>query len=260
MTHTVDAALINLVGRLADAAGQIIRPLFRQPIEVVEKADHSPVTAADREAEAAIRQILTAERPRDGIIGEEFGREREAASLVWVIDPIDGTKAFITGRPLFGTLIALLRDGDPVLGVIDQPVIGDRWIGAAGHPTRFNGRPVHTRSCPSLGRAIGATTSPDMFVGDDLPAFQRAATACALMTYGGDCYSYGLLAGGFLDVVIEASMKLYDYAALVPIVTGAGGVITDWHGRALADGGDGRVLAAGDRTVHAEAVRVLTAG
>lgn len=253
----VEPALIELAGRLADAAGEVIRPLFRQPIEVDEKADSSPVTEADRGAERAIRAILAAERPHDGIIGEEFGRERESASHVWVIDPIDGTRAFITGRPLFGTLIALLRDGAPVLGIIDQPVIHDRWIGAVGHPTLFNGRPARTRPCPELGRAIGAATSPDMFTGADRPAFRRAADACSLMTYGGDCYSYGLLAGGFLDVVIEASMKLYDYAALVPVVTGAGGMITDWGGRALADGGDGRVLAAGDRAVHAEAVRVL---
>lgn len=251
--------LLTLVGQLADAAGEVIRPLFRQPLDVIEKADHSPVTEADRGAERAIRALLADARPHDGIIGEEYGREQEGASHVWVIDPIDGTRAFITGRPLFGTLIALLQDGVPILGIIDQPIIGDRWIGATGHPTILNGKPVTTRACATLAQATGSTTSPELFVGEDEAAYRRVAQGCAMMSYGGDCYGYGLLAAGFVDVIFETTMQIYDFAALVPVVNGAGGVITDWQGRPLADGGDGRVLAAATPALHAETVRTLAA-
>jgi histidinol phosphatase-like enzyme (inositol monophosphatase family) len=247
----------DLAARLADAAGSVIRRYYRTPFAVDDKPDSSPVTIADREAEAAIRAILAAERPDDGIVGEEHGTTNGDADWLWVIDPIDGTKSFITGRPTFGTLVALLYRGRPVLGVIDQPITGDRWVGAVGQPTTLNGKPAHVRACPSLGRATLNTTSPDLFGADDYAAFRRVATAVKLPMYGGDCYAYGLLAAGFVDLVIEAGLKLYDYAALVPVVEGAGGVMTDWSGAPLGRGSDGRVVAAGDAAAHAEALARL---
>ncbi len=259
MTDACPADLVALALRLADTAGPVVRRYFRTPVAVDVKADASPVTIADRETEAAIRAVLAAERPGDGVIGEEYGNTGLEADLVWVIDPIDGTKAFITGRPMFGTLVALLHRGRPILGVIDQPVTGDRWVGAAGRPTLFNGAPARVRACPDTQSAVLNTTSPDLFGRDDYAAFRRVAETVRLTQYGGDCIGFGLLAAGYVDLVIEAGLKIYDYAALVPVVEGAGGVMTDWAGAALGTDSDGRVAAAGDARAHAAALALLAA-
>ena len=257
MTENCPAHLIAMAERLSDASGAIVRRYFRSALTVIDKADLSPVTVADREAEGIIRTIITAQRPDDGIIGEELGIRNPDADYVWVIDPIDGTKAFITGRPTFGTLIGLLYKGQPILGVIDQPVIGDRWIGALGRPTTLNGSAARVRSCAALKAATLGATTPDMFLGADAASFRRVSSAAKLTVYGGDCYAYGLLAAGFQDLVIEASLNLYDFVALVPVVTGAGGVMTDWQGYPLDRNSDGRVVAAGDVRVHQQALAVL---
>ena len=201
---------------LADAAGEAIRPYFRGPIAVDDKPDRSPVTIADRAAEAAMRQLIAQRFPAHGILGEEFGREREEADFVWVLDPIDGTKSFISGVPLFGTLIALAHHGSPILGIIDQPISRERWIGVSGHPTTLNGTPIRCRPCASLAGATIFSTSPDMFGGEDAAAFTRLAPATKLVRFGADCYAYGLLAHGFIDLVVEASLKPYDFSAMVP--------------------------------------------
>ncbi|KPF73011.1 histidinol phosphate phosphatase [alpha proteobacterium AAP81b] len=248
---------ITLAHALADAAGAAIKPWFRRPFLVETKQDFSPVTVADRAAEAAIRQLLDTHRPDDGVIGEEYGDDRPEAARVWVLDPIDGTRAFIAGRPLFGTLIALVENDTPILGVIDQCIAGDRWLGAAGEPTLFNGHPAHVRLCGDLGAAHLATTSPHAFDAPDFAAFERVRTAARDTLYGGDCHNYGLVASGHLDLVVEASLKLHDWAALVPVVTGAGGVMTDWAGAPLTRASDGRVIAAGDAGVAAAAAAWL---
>ncbi len=239
---------ILLAQRLADAAGAAIRPFYRADFGLETKADASPVTLADRAAETAIRKLLLAERPRDGIIGEEFGTEREGASRQWVIDPIDGTTSFVAGRPIFGTLIALMQDGWPVLGVIDQPILRERWLGAAGHPTTLNGAPVRTRACRELSEAILATTSPNCFSAHEGEHFMALAakTAHRRLIWGGDCYNYALLASGHIDIVVEAGLKLHDYAALIPVVEGAGGLMCDWRGEPLSADSDGSVIALGD--------------
>ncbi len=252
--------LIGFAGRLADAGGQVVRRYFRTPLDIDSKTDATPVTVADREAEREMRAEIEAAYPGHGIIGEEYGAVREHAEYVWTLDPIDGTKAFIAGKPMFGTLIALLRDGAPVLGLIDQPVSGERWIGACGRPTIFNGRPAATRGCASLGEATLNATAPDMFAGEDVARFGRLSAAAKLTLYGGDCYAYGLLASGFIDLIAEADLKPYDFCALIPVIEGAGGVMTDWRGRALNLQSDGRVVAAGDPAVHAQAVEMLSSG
>ncbi|MGB3711976.1 MAG: inositol monophosphatase family protein [Erythrobacter sp.] len=244
-----DLALAN---RLADAAGEAIRPLFRGDWDEERKADRSYVTEADRAAEAAMRAIIEAERPEDGLIGEEYGTRNENAGRQWVLDPIDGTTSFIAGRAIFGTLVALTEGGWPVLGVIDQPIARERWVGRIGEGTTFNGRPARVRSCRDMSEAVLATTSPHQFAGGDVDAFMAVAQSVAerKIVYGGDCYNYGLLASGHVDIVMESGLKLYDYAALVPVVEGAGGTMSDWQGNPIdadtASNEGGRVLALGD--------------
>lgn len=239
---------LALALRLADLAGAAIRPLFRGEWSHERKADHSFVTEADRAAEAAMRRLIEAEYPRDGIIGEEYGNRNEGAGRQWVLDPIDGTTSFIAGRPIFGTLIALLQDGWPVLGIIDQPISGERWVGRIGQPTLFNSKPAQARPLKELGDAVLATTSPHLFTNQEADAFMSVAKQVAekKIIYGGDCYNYGLVASGHIDVVIEAGLKLYDYAALVPVVEGAGGIMADWQGNPLDAASDGTVIALGD--------------
>ena len=253
------AEYIALANRLADASGDVIRRYFRTPISVDQKADRTPVTIADREAEAAIRALIEAAFPDHGIIGEEMGTTNEGAALTWVLDPIDGTRSFITGKPVFGTLIALMENEVPILGVIDQPISGERWTGAAGQPTTLNGETVHVRACADLSRAALDTTAPDMFGPADTAAYADLASRVHLVRHGMDCYAYAMLAMGFVDLVVEATMNLYDFAALVPVIEGAGGLITDWQGRRLGPESDGRVLAAGDKRIHEAARAVLTA-
>lgn len=242
---TSDLALANM---LADAAGEAIRPLFRGDWGEERKPDATFVTEADRAAEAAMRTIIEDRNPDDGIIGEEYGTRNESAGRQWVLDPIDGTTSFIAGRPIFGTLIALLQDGWPVLGIIDQPITRERWIGRIGEGTSFNGRPVHSRALKDLGDAVLGTTSPHQFSGGDVDAFMGVAKSVAerKIVYGGDCYNYGLVASGHVDLVVEAGLQLYDYAALVPVVEGAGGMMSDWQGNPLDAQSDGRVIALGD--------------
>jgi inositol-phosphate phosphatase/L-galactose 1-phosphate phosphatase/histidinol-phosphatase len=196
--------------------------------------------------------------PEHGILGEEFGGQNLDAEYVWVIDPIDGTKAFVTGKPLFGTLISLCQNGRPVIGVIDQPILKERWIGATGHPTTHNGNMISTRKCNKIADAWLSATSPDMFKGTQESAFQLLAKEVKFSLYGGDCYSYGLLASGFSDIVCEATMQPYDYCALAPIVEGAGGKISDWAGKPLTMTSNGTVLAAGDMNIHQVAVEILS--
>ncbi|MEG3145601.1 histidinol-phosphatase [Sphingomonas sp. RT2P30] len=236
----------DFANQLADAAGAAIRPYFRAPHGLETKADASPVTLADREAEAAMRRLIEARFPEDAIIGEEYGVREGTSGRAWVLDPIDGTRAFITGRPIFGTLIALVAEGWPVLGVIDQPILGERWLGSIGKPTTLNGNPAATRACRELKDALLATTSPALFGDDQLHAFEHLDGAVRSTVLGGDCYNYACVASGWLDVVVEAGLKIHDFAALVPVVEGAGGRMCDWQGDPLTADSIGEVIAAGD--------------
>jgi len=248
----------KIAEKVANIAGQIIKSHFRSNVEIMNKEDTSPVTAADREAENAIRGILETEYPDHGIFGEEYGSQNLDAEYVWVLDPIDGTKSFITGKPLFGTLIALCQNSKPVLGIIDQPILNDRWIGMIGHPTTHNGNIISTRSCANINDAWLSATSPDMFAGEDKISFDRLAEAVKFSIYGGDCYAYGLLASGFSDIICEATMQPYDYCALVPVVEGAGGKISNWSGETLNMSSNGKILATGDAMLHQEVINILS--
>jgi inositol-phosphate phosphatase/L-galactose 1-phosphate phosphatase/histidinol-phosphatase len=255
---TNDDALIALAENLADTAAEVVMKYFRGPFDIIAKPDASPVTIADREAEAAMRAVLKAAQPGHGIIGEEMDDTNPDAEYVWVLDPIDGTQSFVTGKPVFGTLIALLRDGKPILGVLDIPALNERWVGAEGRPTTFNGEQVSVRACGDVAKAWLYATSPQMFEDADFPAFERLRKASWRAVYGAECMAYGLLASGWVDIVCEGTMELYDFAPMVPIIEGAGGVISDWSGQPLGAGGDGTVLATGDEALHAAALELLS--
>ncbi len=257
--------LVAIAEAAADLAGTVIRPFFRavpdaeMPATEI-KTDNSPVTLADRRAEQAMRAMLAEHLPDHGVLGEEFGLDRPDARFRWVLDPIDGTRAFITGRPVFGTLIGLLDGGDAILGIIDQPVTGERWIGAARRPTVFRGPfggDAGCRPCARIGDAELSCTSPDMFAPGDLAAFRLLAAAARRVSYGGDCYAYGLLALGQIDMIAEADLKIWDWTALIPIIEGAGGRVTDWSGEKLTPYSDGRVLAVGNERLLAPALALL---
>jgi len=249
------------IGRLATASGETILPFFRTSLSIDDKSktkDFDPVTEADRAAEAVMRRLIKANFPQHGIVGEEFGNEREDADYVWVLDPIDGTKSFIGGFPIWGTLIALLHNGAPVYGMMHQPFIGERFSGdneSANYKGPSGERRLQVRRCASLAEATTYTTSPLLMNERDRAIFGRIEYGARLSRYGGDCYSYCMLAAGHVDLVVETELKPYDIAALIPIVTGAGGVVTTWEGKPAQGGG--RIIAAGDQRVHEEALKLL---
>ncbi|HSD80072.1 MAG TPA: inositol monophosphatase family protein, partial [Solirubrobacteraceae bacterium] len=218
-------------------------------LDVERKADDSPVTLADREIERALRARIAERHPEDGILGEEHGREGLDRERVWVVDPIDGTKSFITGSPLFGTLVALTEAGRPTVGVIDVPVLGER-LGGDGRTAALDGAPLRTRACTSLADAVVCTAPPEAFPGRFAPASAALDGAGALRRWGGDCYMYVQLALGCVDAVVEAILEPDDFAALVPVVQGAGGVMPDWSGAPLTISSAGDVAAAATPELH----------
>ena len=249
------------VDQLAAVSGETIRPFFRTALGVENKSrsgGFDPVTAADRAAEAAMRALIKTTFPEHGILGEEFDAERPDAEYVWVLDPIDGTKSFICGMPAWGTLIALTRRGEPIYGMMHQPFTREHFTGdgsAASYRGPAGDRALRTRACAELKEAVLLTTSPLLMREPDRQCFGRVEGAVRLSRYGGDCYAYCMLAAGQVDLVIETELKPYDVLPLIPIIEGAGGVITSWeNGRPH---GGGRVIAAGDRRLHAQAMELL---
>ncbi|BBH09370.1 myo-inositol monophosphatase like 2 [Prunus dulcis] len=249
----------EVANKVADASGEVIRKFFRQKFDILDKKDSSPVTIADQTAEETMVSILLENFPSHAVYGEENGWKckEKAADYVWVLDPIDGTKSFITGKPVFGTLIALLQRGKPnsemkiknrvregkkmgaivtsalILGIIDQPILRERWVGMSGRKTTLNGQVVSTRNCANLAQAYLYTTSPHLFSPEAEEAFIRVRNKVKVPLYGCDCYAYALLASGFVDLVVESGLKPYDFLSLIPVIEGAGGVITDWKGHQL---------------------------
>ena len=250
-------AHVTFATTLADQSRQIMSGalLARPAIEL--KPDSSYVTDTDKGIERALRAMIETQFPAHGILGEEYGAQNANAEYVWVLDPIDGTAAFVAGLPVFGTLIALLHEGIPVIGVIDHLMTNDRWIGALGRPTTRNGAVVHTRQCPSLAQAMLSASNPDFFSAQEQPLFERIRSRTQWRIYGGSCFSYGLLASGRIDMSIDSSLGIHDFAPYVPILAGAGGIITDWQGKAIDMHSGPQILAAGDPARHAEALALL---
>ena len=249
------------VDELADVAGEAILPFFRTTLTVENKklkGAFDPVTAADRAAETAMRALIRKHFPAHGIVGEEFDDVTSDAPYTWVLDPIDGTKSFIAGMPVWGTLIGLCKDEAPVYGMMAQPFVGERFTGDGGS-ARYRGpageRKLMTRKCASLDDALLFTTSPQLFKPEEHARFEGIEKNVRLSRYGGDCYAYCMVAAGHVDLVVEAGLDAYDIVALIPIIEGAGGVVTNWQGESAANGG--QIIAAGDKRVHQAALELL---
>jgi len=246
--------LKNFAEELADAARQVILPYFRKQNSIVYKTTDSPsgqpVTDADLKAETVMRKLISNRYPDHGIIGEEFEDINPDADLSWVLDPIDGTRAFIAGLPLFGTLIGLGLKGKPILGILDQPILKERFIGM-GSKSTLNGKKIRTRQCLSLADAVHATTDPRMMVGSTQQAMLHKLMRLTRMTqFGGNCYAYGMLAAGSIDIIVENDLKPWDTFALIPIIQGAGGVVTSWSGKPAIN--SPHVLACGNKQLHSD--------
>ena len=256
----VPAELVTFAAELADADGAVLARYFRSGVASQAKSDESPVTVADREAETVVRTMIEARYPDHGISGEEFGTVRGDAEWLWLIDPLDGTKSFLKGKPTFGALIGLAHRGRHVLGVIDQPFLRERWIGADGHGTRWNGRPVTCRPCAGLGEASMAAVGVDAATLADEPRVAPLRRAVRHLQFGLECYAYGLLAGGHLDLAIDGELGVDDIAALEPVVRNAGGVLTDLEGRTVDATYAGRIIAAGSPALHRAAIDLMAGG
>jgi myo-inositol-1(or 4)-monophosphatase len=262
MTTLDPAALDAFFAALAGASADAILPWFRVSADTANKAgagDFDPVTEGDRAGERAIRELIEAHFPGHAIRGEEYGTRNTGASHEWIIDPIDGTRGFICGLPTWGTLVGLMAGDRPIYGMMNQPWIGERFTGdgrRAEVEDRFGRRPLRSRHGRALGEALLATTSPTLFPGDDAAAYAGLAARCRPARYGTDCYGYAMVAAGQIDIVCESGLKAYDIMPLIPIIEGAGGVVTTWDGGPAHEGG--RILAAGSSALHAEAMALLT--
>jgi len=251
---------VSFVDRLATVSGETILPFFRTALAVENKqaGGFDPVTAADHAAEEAMRALIRQNFPAHGIVGEEGGAERTDAEYIWVLDPIDGTKSFIAGMPAWGTLIGLMRFGEPVFGMMHQPFIGERFSGDGG-AARYRGpagdRDLGVRKCAGLDEAVLFTTSPLLMNEADRASFRKVENAVKLSRYGGDCYAYCMLAAGLIDLIVETEIKPHDIVPLIPIIAGAGGVVTTWENGPAQAGG--RIVVAGDARVHRAALDIL---
>jgi histidinol phosphatase-like enzyme (inositol monophosphatase family) len=248
-------AFVRFAEHLADAAAAMIGG--DGPKDTSVKPDKSFVTELDLAIERRLRELIAAEFPDHGVLGEEFDAVRPTAEHVWILDPIDGTAAFVAGMPVYGTLIALARRGEPIVGAMHFPATRERWVGAKGRPTTLNGTTCRTRAGSALADAIMSTSNPDFFDAGEKRALAALSAATAWRIYGGAALSYGRLASGRTDLALDAGLKVHDYAAFVPILEGAGGVITDWQGKRLTLDGGPRVLAAGDARRHAAALELV---
>ncbi|MDO4776534.1 MAG: inositol monophosphatase family protein [Cardiobacteriaceae bacterium] len=243
--------------QLADEARRITLAHFRKPLAHEWKADASPVTLADRETERHLRALIRARYPEHAILGEEEGASGDSPWR-WIIDPIDGTRSFMAGHPIYAVLIALCYEGIPLVNIIDMPALGERFAATHDTQTTFNGNAVHTRDVP-LADALLYSSSPDMFNAAQFARREALARHCAQSRYGGDAYLYAMLAAGWIDLVIEADMKAHDFMPLVLIVEQAGGIISDWQGNPLHPDSSGEILAAATPSLHAQALALLNA-
>lgn len=262
---TESPTILDEIRHFAATLTEITRPIihqyFRQQPVIRQKQDKSPVTIADESVENTLRRAIMARYPDHSIIGEEQAQHYGEAIFTWVIDPIDGTRAFSNGNPLFGTLIGILEKGQPKIGVIDLPALEQRWVGQSGKGSWCNHRACSTANTTQLAKARISTTSTTLLGETGLPRFERLAKACRVVNYGGDCANYAHLASGWCDLVVEANLNAYDIMAVVPVITAAGGTVTQWDGQAIAlDGFDGTILAAATTELHAAAMDRLNDG
>jgi inositol-phosphate phosphatase / L-galactose 1-phosphate phosphatase / histidinol-phosphatase len=259
MNDTQITAFAESAELMAVAAGNSIRKGRQQAFHTEFKGDGSPVTDVDKETEDCIRAIITERYPDHGILGEERDAVAPEAEFVWLIDPIDGTLPFLAGIPVFGTLIALIHEDIPIVGIIDMPMTDERWVGRHGMATLRNGSPVQTRPCSDLSAALLSTSNPDYYLGEDVKALAKMRDATKITVYGGSCMAYAQIATGRIDVGMDVQFDIHDYLPFVPIIQGAGGVITNWGGDRLSTKASDKILVAGDKRAHEQAIRVLGA-
>jgi len=257
MSNPAFSEFADFATKLADQARDITQRYFRQPQDISRKSDGTPVTIADLEIEQKARLMIADRYPDHGVYGEEEGEANTDSEWLWVIDPIDGTKSFATGKRTFGCLIALLQNRRPVMGIIDMPSLDERWLGIQDQPTLYNGRICRSAATHSLEDATLNATTPDMFSPEEWRVFSRMSEVVRFRQFGADCYAYGLLACGFTDLVLEAGLGRFDYLALVPVIEGAGGCISDWQGHPLTFDSAGQALASANKTLHARALDFL---
>jgi inositol-phosphate phosphatase/L-galactose 1-phosphate phosphatase/histidinol-phosphatase len=258
----INKEIINFAHHLADISGEVIKKYFRIDNGEVTKDDDSPVTKADQEAEKVMREAIEKQFPDHGIIGEEYGVKAAKSDYTWILDPIDGTSSFIIGRPIFGTLIGLSYKGKSVLGIMNQPITSERWIGIEGDASYFNNKKIRTRNCTEISNAVMCSSSSFYFQNADEEILKRI---CGLtkyqklggIIYGGDCYSYASLASGFIDIVLDPGLKVYDYAATMPIVQMAGGVITTWEGNDPQLKSGVKLVACATKELHEKVLEVI---
>jgi len=251
------AKFLSFAETLADTSRAMLLKASQQAPEITIKSDGSYVTTADKAVEVKLREMIVAEYPDHGIFGEEFENINTDAEFVWVLDPIDGTAAFVAGIPVYGTLIALAWNAKPFIGVIDQPLTDDRWTGV-NHTSAFhNGKPVTTRSCKALAKAYVTCSNPDFMTPEQFARFSIVRKQVAYVQYGGSCFSYGVLASGRSDFAIDAGLDAFDIYASAAIIQGAGGIVTTWDGTELSFDMDGTVLAAGDKSCLQTVIKEL---
>lgn len=254
--------IINFANLLADTASEISKKYYRIANGEIAKEDDSPVTIADREIEEKIRELIFKKYPTHGIIGEEYGNHQEHQDYTWIIDPIDGTSSFIVGRPIFGNLISLTFKQNVILGIINQPINNERWLGIEGQGSWFNGNRIKTRNCQKIDDAVLSSSSPYFFKKENKIIFEEICKYTKYqkiggVVYGGDCYAYGCLASGFVDLIIEPELKIYDFASHIPIIKNAGGVITDWSGNDLKLESNTKLIASATPKLHDEVLKLI---
>lgn len=258
----INSEIKNFANYLANLSTEITKKYFRLPNHEMAKEDDSPVTKADREIEEVLRKEIIKKFPTHGIIGEEFGNHNENADYKWILDPIDGTSSFIIGRPIFGTLIALTYKNKPILGLMNQGITSERWFGISNEGSWFNDRKIKTRNCTEISDAVLCSSSPFYFQDGDEEILKKLSALAKYqkiggIIYGGDCYSYTSLASGFVDVVLDPGLKVYDYAALIPIIENAGGIVTDWQGNDLELKSNVKLVACANKTLHEKVLQIL---
>jgi inositol-phosphate phosphatase/L-galactose 1-phosphate phosphatase/histidinol-phosphatase len=249
--------LLSFANLLADESEKIIKEYFRKPLLVNDKEDQSPVTIADKNTELKIRELIEKKYPNHGILGEEFEKKDTDSEYLWVIDPIDGTRSFIAGHKDFGTLIALLYNNKPIIGIINCPIHDERWVGLKGHQTTLNGKNIKTSDIKSLEKSYLCTSGLYFDNEEFRNSFKKLVNKTKYHRFGGDCYMYGMVASGLIEIVVEDTLKAHDYMALIPILKGAGGEVTDKYGKEVNINSDGSIVASANQELHKKIIDII---
>tara|TARA_B110000263_G_C15300768_1_gene507865 strand:- start:42 stop:818 length:777 start_codon:yes stop_codon:yes gene_type:complete len=256
MTSNLEELLL-FSHQLADESAEVIKKYFRKSLHIDDKDDESPVTIADKDTELKIRELIESKYPNHSILGEEFNNKNTDSEYLWVIDPIDGTRSFIAGHKDFGTLIALLHNEEPIIGIINCPMHNERWVGVKGRTSLFNGKKIQTSTVKDLKNSYVCSSGLYLENNHFREGFEKIIKQSRYHRFGGDCYMYGMAASGLIDIVIEDTLKAHDYMALIPIIEGAGGKITDKYGKSIDLNSNGSVLVSANEELHHQLINII---